>query len=214
MTKTKLLKLLYLFDIEYYRAHQQTFTSFGWKFFHLGPWATEFDPALDELVAKGTLLQQRSNTELVADPLALDSAVAALRHYSLAEVTAGVLNIHRLVLTMTRERQDEKRKHAWAQVASRIAAARLPSSVRPEMASILFIDLVHYSLLRIDEQAKLISHLQAAVRQAPTWKKAEARGHVLTLPTGDGVALVFLKRPPQQLSARWKLRALQAATSS
>ena len=54
---------MYLFDVEYYRAHRQTFTGFGWKFFHLGPWAAEFDPALDELVMKGTLLQRRSITE-------------------------------------------------------------------------------------------------------------------------------------------------------
>jgi hypothetical protein len=63
VTKTKLLKLLYLFDVEYYRVHRQTFTGFTWKFFHLGPWAAEFDPALEGLVANGVLLQQRSNTE-------------------------------------------------------------------------------------------------------------------------------------------------------
>jgi hypothetical protein len=63
VTKTKLLKLLYLFDVEYYRVHRQTFTGFGWKFFHLGPWAAEFDPALEGLVTNGALLPQRSNTE-------------------------------------------------------------------------------------------------------------------------------------------------------
>ena len=63
VTKTKLLKLLYLFDVEYYRVHRQTFTGYGWKFFHLGPWAAEFDPALEGLVTNGALLQQRSNTE-------------------------------------------------------------------------------------------------------------------------------------------------------
>lgn len=63
VTKTKLLKLLYLFDVEYYRAHRQTFTGFGWKFFHLGPWAAEFDPALGVLVTSGTLLLQRSYTD-------------------------------------------------------------------------------------------------------------------------------------------------------
>jgi hypothetical protein len=63
VTKTKLLKLLYLFDVEYYRVHRQTFTGFCWKFFHLGPWAAEFDPALEGLVMKGALSQQRSNTE-------------------------------------------------------------------------------------------------------------------------------------------------------
>ena len=37
-TKTKLLKLLYLFDVEYYRIHRIIFfTGFSWKFYHLGP---------------------------------------------------------------------------------------------------------------------------------------------------------------------------------
>jgi hypothetical protein len=62
-TKTKLLKLLYLFDMEYYRTHRSTFTGFGWKFFHLGPWAAEYDPALQRLVANATLSEQRSSSE-------------------------------------------------------------------------------------------------------------------------------------------------------
>ncbi len=60
MTKTKLLKLIYLFDVEYYRANRKTFTGFTWKFFHLGPWAREFDPILDELVGTGVLLEGQS----------------------------------------------------------------------------------------------------------------------------------------------------------
>jgi len=60
VTKTKLLKLIYLFDVEYYRANRRTFTGFTWKFFHLGPWAREFDPVLDELVGAGTLLESQS----------------------------------------------------------------------------------------------------------------------------------------------------------
>src|SRR4051794_32036482 len=55
VTKTKLLKLLYLFDIEYYRVHRRTFTGFSWKYFHLGPWAAEYDPTLDGLLASGAL---------------------------------------------------------------------------------------------------------------------------------------------------------------
>jgi hypothetical protein len=57
MTKTKLLKLLYLFDVEYYRVHGKTFTGFNWKYFHLGPWTREFDPLLDKLVASGTITE-------------------------------------------------------------------------------------------------------------------------------------------------------------
>src|SRR5438552_11067713 len=60
VTKTKLLKLLYLFDVEFYRTHRRLFTGFGWKFFHLGPWAREFDPVLTELILEGVLLQVES----------------------------------------------------------------------------------------------------------------------------------------------------------
>lgn len=56
VTKTKLLKLLYLFDVEFYRTHRRLFTEFSWKFFHLGPWTREFDPVVNELVAQGVLL--------------------------------------------------------------------------------------------------------------------------------------------------------------
>jgi len=61
-TKTKLLKLLYLFDVEYYRHYRRTFTGFRWKFFHLGPWASEYDTALKGLIAHGILKEQHSNS--------------------------------------------------------------------------------------------------------------------------------------------------------
>lgn len=63
LSKTKLLKLLYLFDVEYYRLHQQTFTGFQWKFFHLGPWTNEIDPLLDELVHSGELVPKPYSTQ-------------------------------------------------------------------------------------------------------------------------------------------------------
>jgi hypothetical protein len=55
ITKTKLLKLLYLFDVEFYRVHRKTFTGFEWKYFHLGPWTREFEVILGDLVATGML---------------------------------------------------------------------------------------------------------------------------------------------------------------
>jgi hypothetical protein len=58
VTKTKLLKLLYLFDVEFYRAHGKTFTGFQWKYFHLGPWTREFDPVLTQLIVDGSLTEQ------------------------------------------------------------------------------------------------------------------------------------------------------------
>jgi hypothetical protein len=60
ITKTKLLKLLYLFDVEYYRIHRRTFTGFSWKYFHLGPWAKEYEEALGNLIAQDNLLESES----------------------------------------------------------------------------------------------------------------------------------------------------------
>jgi hypothetical protein len=50
--KTKLLKLLYLADLENYRAEGRTITGFDWIFFHYGPWAAEYDALLDQLTAE------------------------------------------------------------------------------------------------------------------------------------------------------------------
>jgi hypothetical protein len=38
-TKTKVLKLLYLLDIEAFRKTQNTLTGFDWIFYLYGPWA-------------------------------------------------------------------------------------------------------------------------------------------------------------------------------
>lgn len=60
VTKTKLLKLLYLFDVEFYRAYGRTFTGFQWKYFHLGPWTKGFDPLLDYLLSHDQLTEHVS----------------------------------------------------------------------------------------------------------------------------------------------------------
>jgi hypothetical protein len=62
VSKTKLLKLLYLFDIEYYRHHRKLFTGFDWKFFHLGPWTRELDTELNDLLQHGILIERPYET--------------------------------------------------------------------------------------------------------------------------------------------------------
>lgn len=86
LSKTKLLKLLYLFDVEYYRTHRRTFTEFSWKFFHLGPWTNEFDPILDELVREGGLVPKQSThpeyestNYLPAEPIEIDVVLTNIR---------------------------------------------------------------------------------------------------------------------------------------
>jgi hypothetical protein len=49
LNKTKLLKLMYLADIEHFRAHRKTLTGFTWIFFLYGPWAAEYDTLIADL---------------------------------------------------------------------------------------------------------------------------------------------------------------------
>lgn len=49
LNKTKLLKLMYLADIEHFRTHRKTLTGFEWMFFLYGPWTPEYDTLVAEL---------------------------------------------------------------------------------------------------------------------------------------------------------------------
>ncbi len=49
LNKTKLLKLMYLADIEHFRKNGKTLTGFEWIFFLYGPWSAEYDFLLAEL---------------------------------------------------------------------------------------------------------------------------------------------------------------------
>ncbi|MBS1811484.1 MAG: protein kinase [Acidobacteria bacterium] len=67
----------------------------------------------------------------------------------------------------------------------------LQSSV--DLAHVLFCDIVGYSLLPIDRQTQAMQTLQRIVRQTEDYKRADAKGHLVRLPAGDGMALAFLQ---------------------
>src|SRR5215468_311628 len=69
------------------------------------------------------------------------------------------------------------------------------SRLRLEIAHVLFIDIVGYSKLRINEQSAQIESLREIVRGTEQFRSAEAEGKLLRLPTGDGGALVFRNNP-------------------
>jgi TolB-like protein/Tfp pilus assembly protein PilF/class 3 adenylate cyclase len=69
------------------------------------------------------------------------------------------------------------------------------SKLRLEIAHVLFIDIVGYSKLRINEQSAQIETLREIVRGTEQYRTAEAEGKLLRLPTGDGGALAFRNSP-------------------
>src|SRR6202022_323575 len=60
-----------------------------------------------------------------------------------------------------------------------------------EIAHVLFMDVVGFSKLLIDDQSEVLEQLNQLVRQTPHFREAEAAGKLIRLSTGDGMALVF-----------------------
>jgi len=69
------------------------------------------------------------------------------------------------------------------------------SDVKLEIGHVLFIDIVGYSKLMIDEQSSQLQTLKEIVRGTEQFRSAQAEGKLLRLPTGDGGALVFRNNP-------------------
>ncbi len=69
------------------------------------------------------------------------------------------------------------------------------SDVKFEIGHVLFIDIVGYSKLLINEQSDQIQTLKQIVRGTDQFRIAEAEDKLLRLPTGDGGALVFRTNP-------------------
>jgi len=71
------------------------------------------------------------------------------------------------------------------------------SPLRLEIGHVLFIDIVGYSTLLINEQSDLLAELNDVVRGTEHFRSAEAEGKLVRLPMGDGMALVFHNSPEE-----------------
>lgn len=60
------------------------------------------------------------------------------------------------------------------------------------MAHVLFMDVVGYTRLASDVQQRVVQQLRATVRNAAAFKRSRDDGSLICIPTGDGMALVFL----------------------
>src|SRR5438874_6990695 len=74
-------------------------------------------------------------------------------------------------------------------------AAEIKKEIQLEIAHVLFIDIVGYSKLSINEQRAAVDELNEVVRVSEQFQKAEAGARLIKIPTGDGMALVFYTSP-------------------
>src|SRR5881409_2049998 len=79
-----------------------------------------------------------------------------------------------------------------------------------EIAHLLLIDVVGYSKLLVNEQIELLQELNQIVRSTECFRAAEARGELIRVPTGDGMALIFFHSPEEPAQCALEIsRALQ-----
>ena len=71
----------------------------------------------------------------------------------------------------------------------------LKKEIELEIAHVLFIDIVGYSKLSINDQHAAVEELNRIVRASEQFQRAEAASRLIRIPTGDGMALVFYTSP-------------------
>jgi TolB-like protein/Tfp pilus assembly protein PilF len=77
--------------------------------------------------------------------------------------------------------------------------AESQASVQLQIGHVLFMDLVGYSTLLLDEQRQYQQQLTEIVRSTERVRTAKEAGKVIRLPVGDGMALVFFDSPEAPL---------------
>src|ERR1700732_3041091 len=70
-------------------------------------------------------------------------------------------------------------------------SAEVKKEIQLEIAHVLFMDVVGFSKLLINDQSEILEQLNQLVRATPPFREAEAAGKLIRLSTGDGMALVF-----------------------
>src|SRR6266487_6728353 len=89
-------------------------------------------------------------------------------------------------------------------------AAESKKEIELEIAHVLFIDIVGYSKLSVNEQHAAVDELNGIVRASEQFQRAEATNRILKIPTGDGMALVFYRSPEEPAQSAFEIsRALK-----
>src|SRR5260370_22170554 len=83
-------------------------------------------------------------------------------------------------------------------------SAEVNKEIQLEIGHLLFIDVVGYSKLLVNEQIELMQELNRIVRGTECFRDAEASGKLIRLPTGDGMVLLFFAARNNRCVARWK----------
>src|SRR5260370_29709211 len=90
----------------------------------------------------------------------------------------------------------------------------MPTKIKADphlaIAHVVFIDVVGYSKLLVNEQREVVDQLTRLVRKTSQFRKSEATGRLISIPVGDGMALVFFQTPEEPVQCAMEIaRALK-----
>src|SRR5205823_699488 len=92
----------------------------------------------------------------------------------------------------TRQKRDN---HSCYHGAFPLMSTEIKKQIQLEIAHVLFIDIVGYSKLSINDQHAAVEKLNQVVRTSEQFQRADSAGRLLKVATGDGMALVFYTSP-------------------
>src|SRR6266480_4126542 len=89
-------------------------------------------------------------------------------------------------------------------------AAEIKKEIALEIAHVLFMDIVAYSKMVMDDQRAAIEKLNQVVQSTDEYRKAESENRLLKIATGDGMALIFYHSPEDPVECALEIgRALK-----
>src|SRR5438128_11177501 len=84
-------------------------------------------------------------------------------------------------------------------------SAEVKKEIELEIAHVLFIDIVGYSKLSVNEQHGRVDALNGIVRLSEQFQKAEAANRIFRIPTADVMALVSYKSPAEPAQCAFEI---------
>src|SRR5437870_5079739 len=88
--------------------------------------------------------------------------------------------------------------------------AEVKQEIALEIAHVLFIDIVAYSKMAMDDQRAAIEKLNQIVQSTDEYRKAEGENRLLKIATGDGMALIIYHSPEDPVECALEIsRALK-----
>src|SRR5216117_4425679 len=89
-------------------------------------------------------------------------------------------------------------------------STEVKKEIELEIAHVLFLDIVGYSKLSVNEQHARVDELNRIVRASEQFQRAEGASRLRKIATGDGMALVFYTSPEAPAQCAFEIsRALK-----